>query len=182
MVAQSAPVDGDVALLVHNGTAGPVRIDLLTAIATSNAGGLATRARTTKTYPQFLAPGQFALASVRFRARAITASPQIVVKVRSRAVSAARAARVLTVGDIVLSPPQTGAVAQTLRATLTNAQKTWTALRPEAAVMCFGEAATPTTFTTTHTADRRIAPGHSAVASVDLTSLCPTYLVAARAS
>jgi hypothetical protein len=69
-----------------------------------------------------------------------------------------------------------------MRATLTNATTAWTARKPEAAVMCFGEAGTPTTFSTARATGRRLAPGKAVPASVPLTSICPTYLVAARAS
>lgn len=182
LVAASAPVDGRVALLVRNGTRRPVRIDRIVATATSSGGGLVTRARTTLSYPQVLAPGELALAAVTFRKRGIGINPKVTAKVRSKPVPKARAARVLSVGDLVLSPPQTGSVAQTMRATLTNATASWTAQIPGAAVMCFGEAGTPTTITTARAPARRIRPRKSVVATVELSSLCPTYLVAARAT
>jgi hypothetical protein len=183
-VAQSAPVDGQVAVLVRNASTKPVRIDRVTAVATSADGSVVIGARTTKAYPQVVAPTQLALASVRFRGKDLAANPNptITVKVRSTRVSAVRAGRLLSVGSLVLSPPQTGAVAQTMAATLTNPTKAWTARRPEVAVMCFSEASTPTTFTNARAPVRRLAPAKSASVSVPLTSLCPTYLVAARAS
>jgi hypothetical protein len=182
VVAQSAPVDGQVALVLHNGTTTPVRVDLLTAVATRSDGGLAVRARTTKAYPQVLAPDQLALASVTYRKKSLVTGATIAVKVRSTRVSAARARRVVSVGDLVLSAPLTGAVAQTMGATVTNASTNWTARLPEVAVVCFGEASTPTTFASARASTRRIAPGKSAPATVPLALLCPTYLVAARAS
>jgi hypothetical protein len=183
-VAQSAPVDGRVAVLVQNATTKPVRIDRITAVATSTDGSVVIGARTTKAYPEVVAPTQLALASVRFRAKDLAANPNptIVVKVRSTRVSNGRARRVLSVGGLVLSPPQTGAVAQTMAAMLTNPTKAWTARRPEVAVMCFGEASTPTTFTSARVPARRLAPGKTASVSVPLTTLCPAYLVAALAS
>jgi hypothetical protein len=182
VVAVSAPVDGRVALLLHNGSARPVRIDLVTAIATSSGGALATRARTTASYPQYLAPDELGLAGVTFRTRALTTGAVVTAKVRSTPVSAARAARALSVSNFVLSPPQTGTVAQTMGATLTNGTTTWTARSPQTAVMCFGEAGDPTTFSSAHAPTRRLAPGGTVSVSVPLTSLCPTYLVAARAT
>jgi hypothetical protein len=182
VVAQSAPVDGRVALLLHNGTTKPVRVDRITGVATRSDGGLAVRARTAKTYPQVLGPDQLALASVKFRAKAVAPNTTITAKVRSTPVSAARAKRVLSVSDLVLSAPMTGAVAQTMRATVTNATSDWTAPIPEVAVMCFGEASTPSTFASARASARRIPAGRTASATVPLTSLCPTYLVAARAS
>jgi hypothetical protein len=182
VVAQSAPVDGRVALLLRNATAKPVRIDLVTATATGADGGTATRARTVKTYPQVLAPDGLALSSVVFRTKELAPGATISAKVRSRPVSNARATRVLSVGDLALSPPGTGTVAQTMSATLRNATSAWVAKLPATAVMCFGEAGTPTTFTATRASTRRIGPGKTASTSVPLTLLCPTYLVAARAS
>jgi hypothetical protein len=182
LVAASAPVDGRVALLLHNGTSRPVRIDRVNASATSSGGALATSARTSATFPQVLAPDELALATVTFRKRGLGTEPAVTAKVRSTPVSTARAGRVLSVGDLVLSPPLTGAVAQTMRATLTNTTASWTAQIPEAAVMCFGEAGTPTTITTARAPARRVAPGKSIVAKIELASLCPTYLVAARAT
>jgi hypothetical protein len=182
VVAQSAPVDGRVALVIHNGTAKPVRVDLVTAVATSSDGGRAVRARALVAYPQVLAPDQLALASVSFRRSSLTPEPTITVKVRSTAISAARARRTLSVSGLMLSAPTTGAVAQTMQATVANATSSWTALVPEVAVVCFGEASTPTTFASARASVRRIAPGKTAPATVPLSTLCPSYLVAARAS
>jgi hypothetical protein len=182
VVAQSAPVDGQVALLVHNGSARPVRIDVVTAVATRADGGLAVSARTAASYPQVLAPDGLGLAAVTFRKRALTPGAVVTAKVRSTPVSTARAARTLSVSNLVLSAPQTGTVAQTLGATLTNGTSNWTARGPETAVMCFGEASNPTTFAKARATTRRIRPGATASVSVPLTSLCPTYLVAARAT
>jgi hypothetical protein len=181
VVAQSAPVDGRVALLVHNSTTKPVRIDLVTGLAKSADGGLAVRARAVKTFPQVLAPDQLALTEVKFRGESLAVGTTITAKVRSTPVSIARARRVLSVGSLVLSVPSTGAVAQTMQAALTNASTSWTARLPEAAVMCFGEAGTPTTFSSARASVRRVSPATTASASVPLASLCPSYLVAARA-
>jgi hypothetical protein len=183
-VAQSAPVDGRLAVLVQNATTKPVRIVRITAIVTSADGSVATKATSAKAYPQVVAPGSLALAGVRFRAKALAGNPnaQPTIKIKSAHASKASVQRVLSVGDLTLSAPQTGAVAQTMQATLTNATKAWKARRPEAAVMCFGEAANPTTFTAASASARQVAPSASITATVPLTTLCPTYLVAARAS
>lgn len=183
-VAQSAPVDGRVAILVHNGSAKPVRIDLVSVVALGAGGGTAVRARGVAAYPQVLAPDQLALTSVRFRPRALAGvpNPQLTIKVRSTPVTSARALQALSVSGLTLSPPQSGAVAQTMQATLSNRTTSWTAHAPEAAVMCFGEAGNPTTFASARAAARRVRAGRSVSATVPLTSLCPAYLVAARAS
>ena len=83
------------------------------------------------------------------------------------------------------APTPAGAAATT---DVDRARQSWAFRTPEdppvpaVAVMCFGEASTPTTFASGPAAVRRIRPGQSASATVSLTSLCPTYLVAARAS
>lgn len=182
VVATSAPVGGQVAVLLRNGTPRPVRVDLLTGVATRADGGAVTRARTVKSYPQVVGPDQLALASVTFTKKQLTPDATVTVKVRSTPVSNVRAQRVLSVGDLALSPPATGAVAQTMSASLTNSTSAWVAKLPETAVMCFGEAGTPTTFTAKRASVRRISPGKTVPSSVPLALLCPTYLVAARAS
>jgi hypothetical protein len=182
VVAQSAPVDGRVALLLRNGTAKPVRIESVTAAAMRADGGAATSARTVKTYPQVLAPDGLALSSVVFRTKQLAPDATVSVKVRSKPVSNVRAKRVLSVGNLALSPPGTGSVAQTMSAKLTNSTSAWVAKLPETAVMCFGEAGAPTTFTAARASTRRIGPGKTASTTVPLTLLCPAYLVAARAS
>jgi hypothetical protein len=180
--AIGAPVDGVVPVVVRNAGTSAVRVDRLIATATRSDGGLAVRAVSLRTYPQTLAPAGTALAGVRFRAADVRGQVAITVKVRTTRVTAAAAARGLSVGGLTLSPPQSGAVAQTMQATLTNSTSRWTARTPAAAVMCFGEAGNPATFATAKAARRRVRPGATASVTVPLTSLCPTYLVAARAT
>jgi hypothetical protein len=179
VVAQSAPVDGRVALLVQNGTSRPVRVERITAVATRPDGGLATRAETRAVYPQVLAPGDLALAAVAFPKRT-RSDVAVEAKVRSTTATVRQVARALSVGDFVLSPPLTGDVAQTLDVTVTNGTSAWTARARAIAVVCFGESGLPSTFAKARVASRRIRPGDSTPATVRLRSLCPTYLVAAR--
>jgi hypothetical protein len=181
-VATSAPVDGQVAVLLQNGTSSGARVDLVVATATRPDGGQTSRARSATAYPQVLAPGELALAAVQFRPRDLAPGATVTMKVRSTAVPTGQVNRGLAASDLVLSAPKTGRVAQTLSATLTNVGTSWTARHPEAAVMCFGEAGTPTTFAHARASPRRIAPGKTAPVSVPLSSLCPSYLVAARAA
>jgi hypothetical protein len=182
VAAQSAPTDGRVALVVQNGTQRPVRIERITAVASRADGSFATRARSVVAYPQIVAPGGISLASVRFRKAGLRPDDEVTVKVRSAPVRNARAGRVLAVDGLSLSPVQTGTVVQTMTATLTNPTRRWTAARPEAAVVCFGEAGNPSTFASARASTRRVKPGASATVTVPLTSLCPSYLVAARAT
>jgi hypothetical protein len=184
VVAMSAPTDGKVAVLVHNGSTRPVRIVRVDVVATTADGGRATRVRTKATYPQVLAPDSLALAGVSFgRKHAPAPDAQLTAKVRSARVASARARRTLSVGELALSPIQTGPVAQTMAATITNGTApSWKAKHPAAAVICFGEAGNPSTFASARAKATRVAPGASVPVSVPLTSLCPAYLVAARAS
>ena len=52
----------------------------------------------------------------------------------------------------------------------------------DVAVMCFGEAGTPTTFASARASTRRIGAGQDRLGIGAARMLCPTYLVAARAS
>jgi hypothetical protein len=124
----------------------------------------------------------FATGVLRAFTTKVPPAAEVVVRVRSTPAKAASAARALTVSDPVLSAPQTGTVAQTLGATVTNSTTNWTARGAKVAVMCFGEARDPTTVTTTRLVPAKLKPGKQVAISVPLTLLCPTYLVAARAS
>ena len=182
VAATGAAVDDRVAVLLQNAGTKPARVDLITATATSRDGGSVTRARSVEAFPQVLAPGELALAAVQFRRKGVPPGATVVVKVRSTRSSAAKAARALAVSGLALSAPQTGDVAQTLAATLTNPTARGTARAPRVAVMCFGESKQPTGMTTARAGVARIRPGKQAAVSVPLALLCPTYLVAARAT
>jgi hypothetical protein len=180
--ATSAPVDDRVAVLIRNGSTKTARVDLVTVTATSRDGGTVVKARSLEAFPQVLAPGELALASVKFRAGDVAPGAAIAAKIRSTPVGAARAARALTVGNLALSPPQTGSVAQTMTTTVSNPTSSWPARSPKVAVMCFGEATNPVAVATAPLTKARLAPGKQTSVSVPLSTLCPTYLVAARAT
>jgi hypothetical protein len=182
VAAQSAPTDGRVALVLRNPTDEPVRIQLIRAVASRAESGFAARATSAAAFPQIVAPGGISLAAVSFRRTDLRPTDQMTFKVKSTQVSGARSARVVSVGDLVLSPMQTGAVAQTMTTSVTNPTSSWTAARPEAAVVCFGQAGNPSTFASARASTRRIKPGAGTTVTVPLTSLCPSYLVAARAT
>jgi voltage-gated potassium channel Kch len=154
----------------------------VTATATSADGSSVTRARSVEAFPQVLVPGELALATVQFRRHGVAPGATVAVKVRSTPVAAANASRALAVSGLTLSPPQTGSVAQRLTAVVQNPTTAWTARSPRVAVMCFGESRQPTTITTTRVGVARIRPGKQATVAVPLATLCPTYLVAARAT
>ncbi len=178
----AAAVDDRVAVLLQNGGNETARVDLVTATATSRDGASVTRARSVEAFPQVLAPGELSLASVAFRANGVPPGATVVVKVRSTPVTEAKASRALAVSGLALSAPQTGDVAQTLAATLTNPTGTWTARSPRVAVMCFGESRQPSGITTVRAGVAELAPGQQASVSVPLATLCPTYLVAATSA
>ncbi|HEY7107123.1 MAG TPA: hypothetical protein VH986_12015 [Acidimicrobiia bacterium] len=180
VVASSAPASGTVAVVVQNGTARPVRRVRVSAIATSADGGLATRGATVGVVPSTLAPGATALGVVHFRHRRVPTGATITFRVRSARSQSADAPTALGTGDFVLSPPQAGKVAQTLSMTLTNAG-TRTVVGPlDVVVVCFDEASRPAVGTDVELSAARVRAGHTRPVEVDLRSLCPTYLTAAR--
>ncbi len=180
--AVGSPVDDRVAVLIQNAGTRTARVDLVTVTATTRDGGRVVRARSPEAFPQVLAPGELALASAKFRAGDVAPGAAIAAKIRSTPVNGTRAARALVVGDLALSPPQTGSAAQTMTATVTNPTSSWKARSPKVAVMCFGEATNPVAVATARLTKARLAPGKQASISVPLPTLCPTYLVAARAT
>ena len=143
------------AVLIRNGSTKTARVDLVTLTATSRDGGTVVKARSLEAFPQVLAPGDLALASVKFRAGDVAPGAVIAAKIRSTPVRPARAARALTVGGLALSPPKTGSVAQTMTATVTNPTPSWKARSPKVAVMCFGEATNPVAVATARLDRRR---------------------------
>jgi hypothetical protein len=182
VAASGAPVDDRIAVIVENGTTRPARVELVTATATSGGGATVTRARTVTTFPKVLAPGAYALAVLRFRTNGAPADATVKFRVTSTPARSSADPRALAVSDLVLSPPLTGAVAQTLGATVTNPSSTRTARLPRVAVMCLNEARKPVTLTTDRLDVAKLVPAKTAPASVPLATLCPTYLVAATST
>jgi hypothetical protein len=169
-------------VIVANGTTHPVRVDLVTVSATTGGGATVTRARTTDAFPKVLAPGGYALAVVKFRKNGAPIDATMAYRVTSTRARSTADPRALAVSGLTLSPPLTGAVAQTLGATINNPDNRRTARSPRVAVMCLNEARKPVTLTTARLDATKLAPGKSAPASVPLTTLCPTYLVAASSA
>jgi hypothetical protein len=182
VATSGAAVDDRVAVIVENGTRHPVRVGSVIATATRGGGATVTRARTVATYPRVLAPGAYALGVVKFRRDGAPADATLQFRVASRRVRSSTDRRALVTGDFVLSSPMTGAVAQTLGATVTNPSGARTARAPRAVVMCFSEARTPVTLTTARLDVAKLGPKQAATASVPLATLCPAYLVAATSA
>jgi hypothetical protein len=182
VAASGAPVDDRVAVIVANGTSRPVRVERVSATATRGGGATVTRARTVRTLPSVLAPGGYALAVIRFRKGDAPPDATLGYRVTSTPTRSPTDPRARAVGNFVLSAPLTGAVAQTLGVAVTNPSTKRTARAPQVAVMCLSEAQKPVTMTTARLAVKALAPGKTAPASVPLTTLCPTYLVAATST
>lgn len=179
VVASSAAVDNNIAVIVQNGSTKPVRNVRIVGAATTPDGGAVTQGRTAVTVPAVLAPGAIALASLHFP-RGLAPNATITYTVRTTRARTTADPGALTVGDLVLSAPLTGAVAEKLAVTVTNPSKRVVRGRIRIAVMCFDEAGKPSTATSTAMNPGRLRPGASTAASVPLTTLCPTYLVGAQ--
>ena len=182
VAASGAPVDNRVAVIVQNGSTRSVRIESVTATATRGGGATVTRARTTTTFPQVVAPGAYALATIKFRTGGAPVGSTLTFRVTSTPSRSATDPRALAVRGLVLSPPLTGSVAQTLDATVGNVSTTRVARAPRLAVMCFNEARKPVTLTTAHLDVSKLGPGKTAPGQVPLDTLCPTYVVAASSA
>jgi hypothetical protein len=84
------------------------------------------------------------------------------------------------VQNLVLSPPLSGDVAQTLAMSVSNPQPRAVRGAYRVMVTCFNEARLPVRATTkTVAGKRKLAPGEAIPLTVPLTSLCPSYLVGA---
>jgi hypothetical protein len=179
VAASSAPVDGTVAIIIRNGTKHAVDHVKVTAIAGAPGGGQEVRANALAPIPAVIPSGGLALTSAQFDARTLPANPQITFRVRSRATRSTDASA-LAVSNVRLGPPPSGQSAEQLSMTVGN-PGTRTVRGPvTATVMCFGEARTPTTVTTTKPRRTGLRKGASVPVTVDLAYLCPTYLVGAR--
>ena len=85
----------------------------------------------------------------------------------------------LEVREALLSRAMEGPVAQQMAVTVANlGAKTYTG-PITVTVMCFGEARNPAFVTTTTVKKAKVASGATTPATVDLSSLCPKYLVGA---
>ena len=181
VVAASAPVRDRIAFVVQNGSDGVVRLARVTAFATRSGGTQVSRASTRTVVPVRLAPGERAIGKVRFRANTIGPAPALTWEVRStRAPSAPDPTR-LAVRDAVLSAPQGGAVAQTLRFTAENPQARRLRGPVVTKVLCLNESGRPAVLASATTKRARLAPGATMPVTVELRELCPSWAVGAAA-
>jgi hypothetical protein len=182
VVAQSAPNEGRVAIIVRNDTSAPVNNVRVDATATRPDGGSVTSAHTASLLPATLAPGAYGLAVLDFRKQGVQIDSQVSFTVRHTAAPSGTDPKLLEVGQLTRSAPKSGAVAQTL--TFTVANPTHHTLRGplRATVMCFNEAGKPVNLTTARVRTKDLAAGKDATVHVDLAELCPTALVGARSA
>jgi hypothetical protein len=182
VVASGAPVDGEVAVIVQNGTAGPVNSVRVRGTAMPANGGPAISARTATLVPAVLAPGEYGLGVLDFRKDALAPDAEIAFDVTSAKAKSPTDPALLAVSDFRLSSPLTGSVAQRLDLTVTNPGTRAVRGPLTVTVMCFGESARPATVSTVASKRSRLAAGTSLRMSVPFASLCPSYQVGARAA
>jgi len=179
VVAASAPVNDRIAFVVQNGTDGTVRVARVTAFGTRAGGTQVSRATTRSVVPVRLAPGERAIGRVRFRANSIGPAPELTWEVRSTQAPAVADPTRLAVLDPVLSPPQGGAVAQTLDLTVENPQARARRGPVVTKVLCLNEAGRPAVLVSKTTKRARVAAGATVPVTVKLRELCPSWAVGA---
>ena len=182
VVASSAPNGSRVAVIVQNGTGGPVDNVRVDATATRPDGGAVTSARTATLVPATLAPGAYGLAVLDFRKEGVAIDSSLSFKVRSTKAASGTDPKLLEVGALTRSAPTTGKVAQTLTFTVANPSKRAVRGPVTATVMCFNEAGKPVNLTAAKVRKAGLGAGRDATVSIGLAELCPTALVGARAS
>ena len=182
VVAAGAAVDGRVAAIVQNATSAPVHNLRVSGTATRADGGAVTAATTGSVVPSTLAPGAYGLLVLDFAKVGVAPGASVHFRVKSTEAPSSTDPRLLTVGNLQLSAPLTGRVAQYLDVTVTNPGTRAVRGPLRITVMCFDEAAKPVTVASTRVRRAKLAAGKSVHASVPLTSLCPTYQVGAQAA
>jgi hypothetical protein len=180
VVASGAPAEGEVPVIVRNGTTHAVTVRRVVAAAVDGSGRAVARAATRTVVPRVLEPDGLGLARVQFGDAALPVSVTFEFDVTAtRERNPKRVA--LEPTAFALSPPSTGPVAQTLDVTVRNPASSAVRGPVRVAVMCFGEARRPTGMVMKTSRIDRTAPYGSVTIGVGLRDLCPTYLVAANA-
>lgn len=182
VVAQSAPNNGRVAVIVRNDTDGPVTNLRIDATATRADGGSVTSSHTAALVPATLAPGAFGLAVLDFREQGVQVDSVVSFVVRHTRATSGIDPLLLEVGGLTRSPPRSGKVAQTLTFTVANPSERARRGPVTATVMCFNEAGKPVNLTRARVRRAGLRAGAGASVHVDLPELCPTALVGARAA
>lgn len=180
VVASSAPVKGHVAFVVANGTAKPVRIVRVTALASQSAGAQALQASTTAVAPIVVAPDEQAVGHVAFRAKTLAADAEITWKVGTRPATSTGDPSRLAVGNLALSAATSGAVAQTLSFDATNSTATTIKGPLTVQIVCLNEAGRPAVEASSTVDRSKVRAGATVPVTVKFSELCPNYVVAAR--
>jgi hypothetical protein len=154
---------------------------VVTGLATRPDGGSVTHTTTRVTVPAVIEPGGIALAGLNFGKHGVPRGATITFRVTSRRAATPTDPALLEVRDLVLSAPHAGSVAQTLDGQVFNTGTRTLQGPVSVTATCFDEARRPVATTTEVVEVRRIAPGRSVRATVPFATLCPTYLVGARA-
>ena len=182
VVASSAPNRSRVAVIVQNGSDGPVNNVRVDAAAARPDGGAVSSASTAKLVPATLAPGQYGLAVLDFRKEGVAIDAAVSFEVRSTKAASGTDPKLLEVGGLTRRAPTTGKVAQTLTFTVANPSSRARRGPVTATVMCFNEAGKPVNLSTAPVRKAGLGAGKDATVSIGLAELCPTALVGARSS
>lgn len=182
VVASSAANRGRVAVIVRNGTDGPVNNIRVDATAARPDGSAVTAASTAKVVPATLGPGDYGLAVLDFRKDGVAVDSTVSYKVRATEAASGTDPKLLEVGALTRGAPTTGKVAQTLTFTVANPSSRAVRGPVTATVMCFNEAGKPVNLSTARVRTAGLGAGRHATVSMGLAELCPTALVGARAS
>lgn len=180
VVANGAPVAGEVAIVVRNGTARAVDNVKVKGVATPPGGGRAVRAKTRALEPPTIAPGELAIARLAFPGPDLPSETTFAFEVTGDRAKPAADPGALEVRDLVLSRPTAGPVAQSLAMTLVNPGVKAVKGPMRIAVMCFGAASNPVLVARTTIDGPRLAAGATMPATVSFAELCPSYLVGAH--
>jgi hypothetical protein len=182
VVANSAPVGADVGVVVRNGTTKSVNHIKVEATAKAPGGGTIIRARTIELVPGTLAPGGLAIGKLEFGRGDLATGTTFSFKVTSKPAKVNASETALEVREALLSRPMEGPVAQEMAVTVANlGAKSYTG-PVTVTVMCFGEARNPAFVTTATVKKARVAAGATTPLTVDLSLLCPKYMVGASAA
>jgi len=181
VVANSAPVGANVGIVARNGTAKAVDRVKVEATAKVPGGGTVVRATTVKLTPATLAPGGLAIGNLAFGKADLPSGTTFSFKVASKKAVPNAHDIALEVREALLSRAMEGPVAQQMAVTVANlGAKTYTG-PVTVTVMCFGEARNPAFVKTATVKKAKVESGATTPVTVDLSLLCPKYMVGASA-
>ncbi len=181
VVANSAPVGADVGIVVRNGTAKAVDHVKVQGTAKAPGGGTIIRATTVRLVPGTLASGGLAIGNLTFGKGDLAAGTTFTFKVKSKPAKVNVNETALEAREALLSRAMEGPVAQQMAVTVANLGAKTYAGPVTVTVMCFGEARNPAFVQAATVKKAKVAPGATTPVTVDLSLLCPKYMVGASA-